>query len=353
MDLRAFKELYEKTPVEHYPNRIISHPLVSVCVQTYQHGEYIRKCMEGILMQQTDFKFEVLIGEDQSSDGTRDVCIEYAKKYPEKIRLFLHSRNNNISILNKPTGRFNFVYNLFSAHGKYIALCEGDDYWTDPYKLQKQVNFLQNSMEYAICFHPVMILKDGKLTSDYIAWRMPETTGLQDLAKGNYINTPAVVFRNIIQDIPEVILRIAVGDYFLYMLLAKRGKIMRLAECMAVYRVHCGGVHSMMDQRQRYLRWLKMLDEIICEFENKTRVILISQYIQMSVSVIAMRNDLPDNAKVELNQNILKYDPNYFIGHMQELNDLKRRMNSMRWVLKKLKEIITKRIFEFYRLFTL
>ena len=141
MSLEEFKSKYEKVPVEHYPTKVPEEPLVSVCVQTYQHVDYIEDCLEGILMQETSFSYEILLGEDASTDSTRNICIEYAERYPDKIRLFLHSRENNIEIGGQPTGRFNYLYNLYNANGKYIALCEGDDYWTDSLKLQKFLNF--------------------------------------------------------------------------------------------------------------------------------------------------------------------------------------------------------------------
>ncbi|MEX0609591.1 MAG: glycosyltransferase [Balneolaceae bacterium] len=152
MNFQAFKEKYEKVPVEHYPHNVDSTPVVSVCVQTYSHETYIKECLEGILKQETDFPFEILLGEDASTDGTREICIEYAKKYPDKIRLFLHHRENNIQIGGQPSGRFNFLYNLYSARGKYIALCEGDDCWTDPLKLQRQVEFMEENEEFSGCF---------------------------------------------------------------------------------------------------------------------------------------------------------------------------------------------------------
>ena len=145
MDFEALKLKYEKKNVIEYPNQVDGRQVVSVCVQTYQHEPYIRQCLDGILMQVTNFNFEILIGEDGSNDGTREICLEYAKKYPGKIKLFLHHRENNIYIDGKPTGRFNFLYNLYSAKGKYLAICEGDDYWIDPNKLQKQVQFLENN----------------------------------------------------------------------------------------------------------------------------------------------------------------------------------------------------------------
>src|SRR6476469_1008437 len=96
MNFDEFKEKYQKVPVDQFPNSVTEHPLVSVAVQTYQQNAYIRDCLEGILMQKTNFPFEILLGEDQSTDGAREVCIEYAKKYPDKIRLFLHRRENNL-----------------------------------------------------------------------------------------------------------------------------------------------------------------------------------------------------------------------------------------------------------------
>lgn len=120
-------------------------PLVSICCITYNHENYIRDAIEGFLSQETSFPVEILLGEDESNDGTREICKEYADKYPKKIRLFLHSRENNIKINGNPTGRFNLLYNLSKAHGKYIALCEGDDFWTDPYKLQKQVGLVKKN----------------------------------------------------------------------------------------------------------------------------------------------------------------------------------------------------------------
>ena len=138
-----FLAKYQKVPVVEFQNKVCKNPLVTVLVLTYQHVSYISKCLDGILMQETNFDFEILVGEDESSDGTRDICIEYAKKYPDKIRLFLHSRENNIEIYDKLTAKFNSSYCHYSAKGKYLALCEGDDFWIDPLKLQKQVDFFR------------------------------------------------------------------------------------------------------------------------------------------------------------------------------------------------------------------
>ena len=139
-------------------NRI--EPLVSVSVATYQHFKFIKQCLDGIIAQKTTFPFEIIIGEDESIDGTRGICTEYAERYPDKIRLFLRSRKTSQYFDKEGTFicRFNGVWNRMSAQGKYIALCEGDDYWTDPFKLLKQVDFLEKHPECALCFHAVGII---------------------------------------------------------------------------------------------------------------------------------------------------------------------------------------------------
>jgi len=150
--------------VIHHQNNVTEKPLVSVSVVTYNHENYIKQCLDGIIFQKTDFDFELLLGEDSSTDNTRDICIHYANKYPNIIRLFLHHRENNIIINGKPSGRFNMIYNITEARGKYIALCEGDDYWSDPYKLQKQVNFLEVNPDFGLVHtNYSRIREDGKI----------------------------------------------------------------------------------------------------------------------------------------------------------------------------------------------
>lgn len=118
---------------------------LSVVTITYNHAPYIAKCIEGVLMQQVNFPMEFIIAEDCSTDGTRAICEEYAKKYPALIRL-LPSDGNMGAVMNEQRA-------FEAARGKYIATCEGDDYWTDPLKLQKQVDFLESHPDYSVCFH--------------------------------------------------------------------------------------------------------------------------------------------------------------------------------------------------------
>src|SRR5699024_568939 len=228
MDFQDFKDAYQKVPIGHYPNNVPDDPVVSVCVQTYQHVDYIEDCLEGILMQKTDFSYEILLGEDASTDGTREIWIKYAQKYPDKIQLFLHERENNISIAGQPTGRFNFLYNLYSAKGKYIALCEGDDYWTDPLKLQKQVEFLEKYPDYIISFHDASIInEEGKLLSKY---KLEDRLRKKDDSEEQVVGGPLLpamwgVFRNNVLDHYAIAIKdVLNGDRFRFSLLGQYGK---------------------------------------------------------------------------------------------------------------------------------
>lgn len=265
MDFNTFLNQYQKKPVDHFQHQVPDNPLLSVCLPTFQHRKFIEECLNSILMQQTNFNYEILIGEDGSTDGNREVCEAYARKHPDKIRLFLHHRENNIQVDGQPTGRFNFTYNWFSARGKYVALCEGDDYWTDPFKLQKQVDFLEVNADFVLTYHPVMVLDKQQLIHDVIAdSKFSESeSSIYDLAAfGNYMHTPSVVYRNILPELPHEFFEVPIGDFFLYMQLANYGKIKRLNDAMAVYRNRVG-IYSDKHSLQKRKAWLQTLNLLI------------------------------------------------------------------------------------------
>lgn len=157
MNCKEFLIKNQKIKVEEFENSVSSNPKVSVLIQTYNHKEFIEKCIDGVLHQKTNFDYEIILGEDESNDGTREICKQYAQNYPDKIRLFLHHRENNFKINKKPSGRFVKIHSIFHAKAKYIALCDGDDYWTDPCKLQKQVDFLERNSDFSMCVHNAWI----------------------------------------------------------------------------------------------------------------------------------------------------------------------------------------------------
>lgn len=247
MDFKEFKLKFEIIPVTEYPNEIQTNPIVSVCVQTYNHEDYIKPCLDSILEQKTTFKFEIIISEDESCDKTRDICIQYAIKHPTKIKLYLNSRNNNIKVDGEPTGNFTTLYNMYSANGKYIAICEGDDFWNDPFKLQKQYEFMEAQSNYSICYHDFNIVnRDNHIINSDKANPLRK-----DLKKDELLipfTHPAsltIFFRNYFKIYPRHITEILTFDVFLYTLLGEKGAGKYLSQIdPSSYRVHDKGIWS-------------------------------------------------------------------------------------------------------------
>jgi glycosyltransferase involved in cell wall biosynthesis len=256
------KEFRRKTVVE-FPNQAPEQPLVSVCLQTYQHGKFIAQCLQNMVDQQTDFPYEIIVGDDESTDGTREICIDFAKKYPDKIRLMLHHRVNNIVINGAFTGRYNLIHNYFNAKGKYIAWCEGDDYWTDPNKLQKQITFHENHPDCIASFHNAMLEDESQAQSIFYSWdkikKVDPKYLLVDAIAG--FPTASVVFNKIIDPIPECLFKIRAADVGISFLLLNKGDFYYLPDNMCVYRKHAGGNYSSILKNLIYMNSLE--EEII------------------------------------------------------------------------------------------
>lgn len=139
--------------------------VVSICCITFNQANYISQCLDGFIMQKTKFHYEILINDDCSTDGTTDIIKEYAEKYPNLIRAIFHSENQYSKGVKRILATFVFP----KARGKYIALCEGDDYWIDPYKLQKEVDFLEKNPTYGLVYTAAQVYHqtDGKLTLNH------------------------------------------------------------------------------------------------------------------------------------------------------------------------------------------
>jgi glycosyltransferase involved in cell wall biosynthesis len=276
MNFQEFRHRYEHVPVTCYPHEVNGKPVVTVCVQTYKHVNFIKECLDSILQQQTNFPIEILLGEDGSTDGTRELCIQYADKFRTIIKLFLHHRENNIQIDGTPSGRFNFVYNLFSASGKYVVMCDGDDYWLDPLKLQKQVDFLERHPDYSMCFHQAEVLRIDGTRFFYNDINENRTFLFKDLLEKNFIATASCMFTNSIDSIPEWFYSLPAGDWGLHLINSSKGKIFYMKDCMSVYRKHEGGIWSKLNKEQllqKNIITLQILDKAFDykyhhEFEN-------------------------------------------------------------------------------------
>ena len=217
---------------------------VSIICITYNHVDFIRQALDSFVMQKTNFPFEVIVHDDASTDGTTEIIKEYEKKYPDIIKPIYQKENQ---WKQGKTMSKTFIYP--KIRGYYVIFCEGDDYWIDENKLQKQVDFLDTHPDFSICFHPVIVHYEDKSVADKIfptkEYRFnKEELNIQDLLKHNFIQTNSVMYRwrfhkENINLIPDNILP---GDYFLHLLHAQIGKIKFLPDIMSVYRKHSRGI---------------------------------------------------------------------------------------------------------------
>jgi glycosyltransferase involved in cell wall biosynthesis len=216
------------------------NPLVSINCATYNHENYIGDAIEGFLMQKTNFDFEILIGEDCSTDNTRTVVEKYANQYPEKIRII--TSEHNVGAME------NFIRLHQNSKGKYIAVCEGDDYWTDPLKLQKQVDYMEQNPGCTFCFHNGTVVNSNKILTRnrVIPWlknnkkyyyAKSSIYSAGELALLGYIPTASYLYpKKVFDTIPDWIADTMAGDNVIKMISASHGYAYYMDEKMCAYR---------------------------------------------------------------------------------------------------------------------
>lgn len=238
--------------------------MVTVICLAYNHAKYIRDALEGFVSQRASFPFEVLVHDDASTDGTADIIRDYQSRYPEIIKPVFQKENQysqGISISQT------FLYPLL--RGKYVALCEGDDYWTDPLKLQKQVDALESHPESDICSHRARRLKNGK----FEGWIAPRFgSGMVSASKvilgggGWYCATASFLCRREAYMRWTPIREVVVIDYTLAIQCSLRGGMVYLRDCMSVYRIATEGSWTVRNDRKARiksrLKMIEMLDAL-------------------------------------------------------------------------------------------
>jgi glycosyltransferase involved in cell wall biosynthesis len=264
---------------------------VSVLVMTYNHVRFIAQALESVLMQHTNFAYEIIISEDCSTDGTREIVLEFYKQYPERIRLFLSEQNIRTNVV--------VVRGLDAAKGRYVALLDGDDYWTATDKLQKQADFLDAHPECAVCFHNATVVHEDGSRAPW-NWTLPDhpaISTLEDIWLGNFIATCSTMFRrDLFGEVPGWYATLfPITDWPLHILNAEHGHIGYLNEVMGVYRYHGGGLYSSLSEERKLaetLRFYKVMNRNFRYTYDAIIRIAISKYFFEWAEEYVSRGDL-------------------------------------------------------------
>lgn len=253
-------------------------PLVNVLIITYNHVQFIEQCILSAVNQKTTFSYRIIVGDDFSNDGTRDILLKLKGQYPDKLELLLHP--HRLIIEDKPTmyGKLNLMKTYEKCLGtKYIATLDGDDFWTDSNKLQEQVDFLESHEDYAICFHNAEYRYQDSNRPSFLGLNTdePETTLINDLAiRSNYIPTCSVLYRNYFSEgLPIWFMDIKLGDWALHIYHAQFGKIKYIPKIMSVYRIHGEGTWTKSNEIERNTNTIESINILIDVFrDNKLLV---------------------------------------------------------------------------------
>lgn len=238
--------------------------MLSIFCMVYNHEPFLKQCLDGFVMQKCEFEFEIVIGEDCSTDRSREIILDYAYRYPGKFKLLLHNKNIG--------AEENQRLVLENCIGKYIALCEGDDYWTDPNKLQKQIDLLEQNHKASMVFSNCNVDINGDINE--INLNYPNYfTFIKYLQLYNAIPTCTMVFRRSCFTLDnktiELLQNCPVGDFPMRFLIGDKGDFIFISESTAVYRKHDGGISNNFHHSNHYLGILRMYKELNTYFNYK------------------------------------------------------------------------------------
>jgi glycosyltransferase involved in cell wall biosynthesis len=248
-------------------------PLLSINTVTYNHAPYIRQCLESILMQKTTFDFEVLVHDDASTDGTADIIREFEARYPDIIKPIYQTENcysRNVSV----SKNFQFP----RIRGKYTAYCEGDDYWTDPYKLQKQVDFLESHPDYSICGGRYWVMTndnpDNLSEQPWMIKGMAKYPEGRTLTLDNFFDnylfwSLCICLRS--ECLKEIYNFKYNKDDTLYAVALEKGKGFVFPDYFGVYRIHSGGMWAGLNYHQKKRQNLPFLKDMHPHFYHKSK----------------------------------------------------------------------------------
>lgn len=280
----------------------ISEPVVSICCITYNHEKYIEETIDSFLMQETNFPFEIVVGEDCSTDNTRKIVEKYKEMYPNIIKLIISDNNVGMQANGQRT--------MDACKGEYIAACEGDDYWMDAEKLQIQKDFLESNPEYIICYTDVEAFNENGIIQDYIGGATKDLTA-DELKKATPINTLTTMYRNIMKDKFSAEFKASkYGDLFIWSILGYYGNGKFLPQIKpARYRIHSGGVHSGSSQIDKYDNTL-ITYALLLSYHKKLGSSNIVEYFRQEILWLLLRNNFKNflvNFLIRVKNKILRF----------------------------------------------
>jgi glycosyltransferase involved in cell wall biosynthesis len=252
--------------------------MLSVIMLTYNHEKFITQSIEGFLIQQTSFPIKLFVADDASTDGTSKICKGYAERFPDKIVHILNPQNLG--------PQRNFINTYSKCSTKYIAMCEGDDFWTDPNKLQKQVDFLEANLGYSLCFHNALLVKENERQNLFITNPIKEKIKLEDfiLFKANTVPTASIVMRNNLSDnFIKSLKKKQIGDWYLQSYQISKGDFFYINECMSVYRIHGNGAWSSLNEKKKLLILSVFYTDLLCTLNyvhNNANIIIVKKYLK-------------------------------------------------------------------------
>ena len=284
--------------------RVNIKPTVSIICLTFNQEKYVRDCFEGFVMQQTNFPFEVLVYDDASKDGTPAIIREYAAKYPDLFKPTLYEKNN----YSQGFGYVGLYTGINEAQGKYVAYCEGDDYWTDEHKLQKQVDFLETHPDYEVCAHETIIRNDrdqsvdGLRFSEFNKNKFVSTSKqyytFDDALCGNIFHISSMMYRNYSIKLPNWLPSISAGDMVLYMLLAHEGGMYVMKDQMSVYRDHSDSLTNLFTEYQSVINFYALSIKVLRlmnrywnrQYQEKIYPLIARYYVECAMVYLRKTN---------------------------------------------------------------
>ncbi len=275
--------------------------LVSVIMLTYNHEKFISKAIEGVLAQKTNFLFELIIANDHSTDRTEEIIKKYRNNNRETVKGYFNHKNIG--------PKKNFIKAYEVTKGKYVAMCEGDDFWTDPNKLQKQVDFLENNSEYSICFHNVEILDDrgAKVERDRLFDKEKRDYHKNELLFGKYLPTPSLLFRRYdLSNYYSIFSKVFNGDTLLLSILTQLGAAKYIDEISpSVIIKHNNGIWS---SKQDLEKWENNLNTYFQIYKILNPKLKEEYFIFFKKSYgFAIHKSITDNNKRYKLKFLLKY----------------------------------------------